>query len=64
MAPGARRVAAASPPGPEQIGASVKSRLGIRTPKRGEIVPALPKTATGKLDKKLLRERLAAGGDR
>jgi len=66
MAPAARIVAraAASPPGPEEIGASIKSGLGIGTAKRGEIVLALPHTATGKVDKKLLRERLAAGADR
>lgn len=47
---------------PEAIRTSVKPRLGIRTPKRIEIVPNLPKTTNGKVDKKLLRERLAAGG--
>jgi non-ribosomal peptide synthetase component E (peptide arylation enzyme) len=41
----------------------VKPRLGIRTPKRIEIVANLPKTTNGKVDKKLLRERLAASGD-
>ncbi len=47
---------------PEAIKTSVKPRLGIRTPKRIEIVPTLPKTTNGKVDKKLLRERLVAGG--
>jgi acyl-CoA synthetase (AMP-forming)/AMP-acid ligase II len=50
--------------GSEAIKATVKPRLGIRTPKRIEIVPNLPKTTNGKVDKNLLRERLAAmGGD-
>ena len=50
--------------GPEAIRTSVRPRLGIRTPKRIEIVPNLPKTTNGKVDKMLLRERLAArGGD-
>jgi acyl-CoA synthetase (AMP-forming)/AMP-acid ligase II len=48
----------------EDIRAAVRPRLGIRTPKRIEIVPALPKTGNGKVDKKLLRERLAAPGVR
>lgn len=46
------------------IRAAVRPRLGIRTPKRIEIVPALPKTGNGKVDKKLLRERLALQGVR
>ncbi len=45
--------------GPGDIRASVRPQLGIRTPKRIEIVDALPKTGNGKVDKKLLRERLA-----
>jgi acyl-CoA synthetase (AMP-forming)/AMP-acid ligase II len=50
--------------GPEAIRTSVKPRLGIRTPKRIEIVPNLPKTTNGKVDKNLLRERLVTtGGD-
>jgi len=44
------------------IRAAVHPRLGIRTPKRIEIVPALPKTGNGKVDKKALREHLAAQG--
>ena len=48
--------------GPDDIRAAVRPRLGIRTPKRIEIVPALPKTGNGKVDKKLLREQLAARG--
>ncbi len=43
----------------EEIRAAVRPRLGIKTPKRIEILPALPKTGNGKVDKKLLRERLA-----
>jgi acyl-CoA synthetase (AMP-forming)/AMP-acid ligase II len=43
---------------PDEIGASVKPRLGIRTPKRIEIVASLPKTTNGKVDKKLIRERM------
>jgi acyl-CoA synthetase (AMP-forming)/AMP-acid ligase II len=43
----------------DDIRAAVKPRLGIRTPKRIEIVPALPKTGNGKVDKKLLCERMA-----
>ena len=46
---------------PDDIAAAVKPRLGIKTPKRIEIVDALPKTGNGKVDKKLLRERLALG---
>jgi acyl-CoA synthetase (AMP-forming)/AMP-acid ligase II len=46
--------------GPEAIRTSVRPRLGIRTPKRIEIVTDLPKTTNGKVDKILLRERLAA----
>lgn len=46
---------------PEEIGLAVKPRLGIKTPKRIEIVPSLPKTPNGKVDKKLLRERLPLG---
>ena len=50
--------------GPEAIRTSVRPLLGIRTPKRIEIVTDLPKTTNGKVDKILLRERLAArGGD-
>ena len=44
---------------PEEIRAAVRPRLGIKTPKRIEILPVLPKTGNGKVDKKLLRERLA-----
>ena len=47
----------------EAIRLSVRPRLGIRTPKRIEIVASLPKTTNGKVDKKLLRERLAVRGD-
>jgi len=47
--------------GAEALRASVRPRLGIRTPKRIEIVPNLPKTTNGKVDKKLLRDRLMAG---
>jgi len=47
---------------PEALKTTLKPRLGIRTPKRIEIVANLPKTSNGKVDKKLLRERLAAGG--
>jgi len=47
--------------GPEVLRTSVRPRLGIRTPKRIEIVANLPKTTNGKVDKKLLRERLLAG---
>lgn len=43
----------------EDVRAAVRPRLGIRTPKRIEIVPALPKTGNGKVDKRLLREQLA-----
>ena len=54
-------LATAGAPTPAEIGARVKPRLGIKTPKRIEVVPALPKTANGKVDKRALRERLAAG---
>jgi len=47
---------------PEAIKTTLKPRLGIRTPKRIEIVPNLPKTSNGKVDKKLLRELAAVGG--
>jgi acyl-CoA synthetase (AMP-forming)/AMP-acid ligase II len=46
----------------EDLRAAVRPRLGIRTPKRIEIVAALPKTGNGKVDKKVLREQLAARG--
>jgi acyl-CoA synthetase (AMP-forming)/AMP-acid ligase II len=46
----------------EAIRSSVKPRLGIKTPKRIEIVPNLPKTTNGKVDKNRLRERLSALG--
>ena len=49
--------------GPEAIRTTVKPRLGIRTPKRIEIVHSLPKNTNGKVDKNLLRERLATKGD-
>jgi acyl-CoA synthetase (AMP-forming)/AMP-acid ligase II len=55
-------VAEGSQLGADDIRATVRPRLGIRTPKRIEILPALPKTGNGKVDKKLLRERLAAAG--
>lgn len=42
----------------EDIRAALRPRLGIRTPKRIEIVASLPKSGNGKVDKKLLRERL------
>lgn len=48
--------------GPEAIRTSVRSRLGIRTPKRIEIIPNLPKTTNGKVDKILLRARLEPRG--
>jgi acyl-CoA synthetase (AMP-forming)/AMP-acid ligase II len=41
------------------ISAAVKPRLGIKTPKRIEIVSALPKTGNGKVDKKALQALLA-----
>lgn len=44
------------------ISAAVKPRLGIKTPKRIEILSALPKTGNGKVDKKLLRQNLPNGG--
>ncbi len=47
---------------PDDISAAVKPRLGIKTPKRIEIVSALPKTGNGKVDKKSLRERLLGAG--
>jgi len=43
---------------PDAIREQVKPRLGIRTPKRIEIVEALPKTSNGKVDKLGLRARL------
>jgi acyl-CoA synthetase (AMP-forming)/AMP-acid ligase II len=49
-----------SPLTSDEVRAAIRPRLGIRTPKRIEIVPSLPKTANGKVDKKALRERLAA----
>jgi acyl-CoA synthetase (AMP-forming)/AMP-acid ligase II len=49
--------------GPEGIRANVRPRLGIKTPKRIEIIASLPKTTNGKVDKKLLRERLAGAQD-
>lgn len=54
-------LAEASSLGPADIVAAVKPRLGIKTPKRIEILSALPKTGNGKVDKKLLRERLPVG---
>lgn len=47
---------------PGDISAAVKPRLGIKTPKRIEILSALPKTGNGKVDKKLLRQSLPNGG--
>lgn len=38
----------------------LKERLGIRAPKRIEVVDALPKNANGKVDKRRLRERLSS----
>ena len=46
---------------PDEIIAAVKPRLGIKTPKRLTILTALPKTPNGKVDKKVLREQIAAG---
>lgn len=43
---------------PEAIKTQVKPRLGIRTPKRVEIVESLPKTSNGKVDKSRLRAAL------
>ena len=40
---------------PDDILAEIKPRLGIRTPKRLDIVEHLPKNANGKVDKKALR---------
>ena len=47
---------------PEALKSTLKPRLGIRTPKRIEVLANLPKTSNGKVDKKLLRDRLTAGG--
>jgi acyl-CoA synthetase (AMP-forming)/AMP-acid ligase II len=38
------------------IAASVKPRLGIKTPKRIHVLAELPKTSNGKVDKKALRD--------
>jgi acyl-CoA synthetase (AMP-forming)/AMP-acid ligase II len=46
--------------GAEAIRTELKPRLGIRTPKRIEIVPSLPKTSNGKVDKNRLRQDLLA----
>jgi acyl-CoA synthetase (AMP-forming)/AMP-acid ligase II len=46
----------------EAIKAQVKPRLGIRTPKRVEIVKSLPKTSNGKVDKSRLRQQLQPEG--
>lgn len=48
LAPGAKS-------GPDDIVSQVKPLLGIKTPKRLEVLPELPKTPNGKVDKKLLR---------
>ena len=53
LAPGSARSA-------HDITASVKDRLGIRTPKRIEIIATLPKNANGKVDKKQLKARMEA----
>ncbi|MDP2411527.1 MAG: AMP-binding protein [Pseudolabrys sp.] len=47
--------------GADSVTAAVKPRLGIKTPKRIEILASLPKTGNGKVDKKLLRQRFADG---
>ncbi|WP_048646806.1 class I adenylate-forming enzyme family protein [Nitratireductor soli] len=50
-------LAGCSPRTSEDIIAELKPRLGIRTPKRLEILDALPKNANGKVDKNALRAR-------
>lgn len=53
-------LAAGSRTAPAEIAAAVKPRLGIKTPKRIEIVAELPKNANGKVDKRALQRLLAA----
>lgn len=48
-------LAAGSPRGADDILAEIKPRLGIRTPKRLDVLGQLPKNANGKVDKKTLR---------
>ncbi|WP_274628173.1 class I adenylate-forming enzyme family protein [Arvimicrobium flavum] len=48
-------LSAGSPRNRDDILAEIKPRLGIRTPKRLDIVEHLPKNANGKVDKKALR---------
>jgi acyl-CoA synthetase (AMP-forming)/AMP-acid ligase II len=45
---------------PETLREVLKPRLGIKTPKVFHQMPALPKAATGKIDKKALRQHLEA----
>lgn len=48
-------LSAGSPRSGDDILAEIKPRLGIRTPKRLDILDHLPKNANGKVDKKILR---------
>ncbi|MGE4425399.1 MAG: AMP-binding protein [Solirubrobacteraceae bacterium] len=51
--------------GADRIIATCKATLGsVKTPKRIEFVDALPKTPTGKIDKKVVRSAYWAGRDR
>ncbi|MGX6449189.1 AMP-binding protein [Patulibacter sp. S7RM1-6] len=53
-------VARGAAPDPEELRAFVRERLaGFKVPKRIELVDALPKTGTGKIQKFRLRERAA-----
>jgi fatty-acyl-CoA synthase len=48
---------------PEELVAFVKERKGpVQTPKSVHVLPAMPTTAVGKIDKKALRDRLGGGG--
>jgi len=55
LAPGSPRASA-------DILDEIRPRLGIRTPKRLEVLAEMPKNANGKVDKKALRAMTAEGG--
>ncbi|GAA4236541.1 crotonobetaine/carnitine-CoA ligase [Actinomadura meridiana] len=53
------------PPTTDEIAAHCRARLAtFKVPTRIHIVPELPKTSIGKVEKKLLRRRTVSGGDR
>jgi fatty-acyl-CoA synthase len=54
---------AADPPDPDELAAFVRERIAsFKVPKRIEVVEELPKTATGKIQKFLLREEAGSAG--